>query len=131
MTSREEFRKYRSAAHKQEINIHGGTYSDVPGLFSNASAFCAKTTSDAGRVRINKISSVEFPVDIPTDLAGICVAFLLPCKCDDLVYSCALTDCLLKVSIPGPESIKIFDDLSMKQFCPDATYQRISRGILS
>ena len=30
MTSREEFRKYRSAAHKQEINIHGGTYSDVP-----------------------------------------------------------------------------------------------------
>ena len=32
MTSREEFRKYRSAAHKQEINIHGGTYSDVPVL---------------------------------------------------------------------------------------------------
>ena len=30
MTSREEFRKYRSAAHKQEINIHVGTYSDVP-----------------------------------------------------------------------------------------------------
>ena len=30
MTSREEFRKYRSAAHKQEINIHDGTYSDVP-----------------------------------------------------------------------------------------------------
>ena len=32
MTSREEFRKYRSASHKQEINIHGGTYSDVPTL---------------------------------------------------------------------------------------------------
>ena len=30
MTSREEFRKYRSAAHKQKINIRGGTYSDVP-----------------------------------------------------------------------------------------------------
>ena len=30
MTSREEFRKYRSAAHKQKINIHGGTYSDAP-----------------------------------------------------------------------------------------------------
>ena len=35
MMSREEFRKYRSAAHKQEINIHGGTYSDVP--FSSTS----------------------------------------------------------------------------------------------
>ena len=34
MTSREEFRKYRSAAHKQEINIHGGTYSDVPNVQS-------------------------------------------------------------------------------------------------
>ena len=33
MTSREEFRKYRSAAHKQEINIHVGTYSDVPRNF--------------------------------------------------------------------------------------------------
>ena len=38
MTSREEFRKYRSAAHKQEINIHGGTYSDVPFTIFTASA---------------------------------------------------------------------------------------------
>ena len=37
MTSREEFRKYRSASHKQEINIHGGTYSDVPQLPTEAS----------------------------------------------------------------------------------------------
>ena len=30
MTSREEFRKYRSAAHKQKINIHDGTYNHFP-----------------------------------------------------------------------------------------------------
>ena len=30
MTSQEESRKYRSAAHKQKINIHGGTYNHFP-----------------------------------------------------------------------------------------------------
>ena len=43
MTSRAEFRKYQSAAHKQEINIHVGTYSDVPLMlreyYKNKNAF--------------------------------------------------------------------------------------------
>ena len=42
MTSREEFRKYRSTAHKQEINIHGGTYSDVPQNTRSTKAYSSR-----------------------------------------------------------------------------------------
>ena len=69
MTSREEFHKYRSTAHKQEINIHGGTYSDVPNRLRLKWTGHARKTTEYREVAILVFSINEKG----SYLCGICV----------------------------------------------------------
>ena len=64
MTSREESRKYRSAAHKQKINIHGGTYNHFPRpLMHDARKFnlraCATCTTNVELADYNTLVAFE------------------------------------------------------------------------